>query len=135
MNFCIETVTVTIVQATFVMATFVHIRNVSFVTYQFVTKLKVGSFNPLQQMPTVIVTFIQATFVLATFVNIRNFSAATDPFFTKFIYLENILYDQTFIGPQNSWTQHVCGPKSFFRPKIYLIQNLLSPIFFGSKKV
>ena len=46
--------------------------------------LKVGSWEPLEQIPTDTVTFVQATFVLATFVHIRNISTVTDPILTKF---------------------------------------------------
>ena len=45
--------------------------------------LKVGSWEPLEEIPTAMVTFVQATFVLATFVHIRNISAVTDPILTK----------------------------------------------------
>ena len=45
--------------------------------------LKVGSWDPLEQIPTVMMTFVQATFVLATFVHISNISAVDDPILTK----------------------------------------------------
>ena len=51
---------------------------------QFGQTLKVGSWDPDEQIPTVKTIFVQATFVLATFVNIGNISAVTDPILTKF---------------------------------------------------
>ena len=43
----------------------------------------VGSWDPLEQIPTVILTFVQATVVLATIVHIRNTSAVTSSTLTK----------------------------------------------------
>ena len=45
--------------------------------------LMVGSWDPLEQIPTVTVTLVQATFVLATFVHIRNILAVTYLILTK----------------------------------------------------
>ena len=45
--------------------------------------LKVGYWDPLEQIPTVTLTFFQATFGLATFVLIRNISAVTAPILTE----------------------------------------------------
>ena len=45
--------------------------------------LKVGFWDPLEQIPTVMMTFVQATFVGATFVNISNISAVADSILTK----------------------------------------------------
>ena len=45
--------------------------------------LKVGSWEPLEEIPTAIVSFVQATFVLATFVHIRNILAVTQPIWMK----------------------------------------------------
>ena len=40
----------------------------------------VGSWDPLEQIPTVTMAFVKATFVLTEFVHIRNVSALTDRF-------------------------------------------------------
>ena len=45
--------------------------------------VKVGSWDPLEQIPTVMMTFVQATFVMATFVHISNISAVDDPILTE----------------------------------------------------
>ena len=45
--------------------------------------LKVGSWDPLEQIPTGTVTFVHATFVPETFVLFRNISPVTDPILTK----------------------------------------------------
>ena len=49
--------------------------------------LMVGSWGPLEWIPSVTVTFVQVTFVQvtfvqATFVQIRNITAVTDPILT-----------------------------------------------------
>ena len=51
---------------------------------QYLSCLKIGSWDHLEQILNVTVTFVQAIFVLATFVHIRNISADTDPILTKF---------------------------------------------------
>ena len=45
--------------------------------------LNVGTWEPLEQIPTVTVTFVHATFVLATYVHIRNISDVTCLILTK----------------------------------------------------
>ena len=45
--------------------------------------LKVGSWDPLEQIPTAMMTFVQATFVLVTFFYIKNMLAVTDLILTK----------------------------------------------------
>ena len=47
--------------------------------------LKVGSWDPLEQIPTVTVTLVQATFVLPTFVHIRNILA---------VVVTNLIFNQ-----------------------------------------
>ena len=48
--------------------------NVSDVADMILSKLKLGSWEHLEQIPTGTVTFVKATFVLAIFVHIRNIS-------------------------------------------------------------
>ena len=50
---------------------------------RFGPNLKVGSLDPLEQIPKVIMIFVQATFVLTTFVHIRIILAVTDSILTK----------------------------------------------------
>ena len=49
----------------------------------FYQTLRVGYWDPLEQISTVTMTFVRATFVPATFVPIRNISAVTYPILTK----------------------------------------------------
>ena len=53
------------------------------IQFNFNPTLMVGSWDPLEQIPTVILTFVQATVVLATIVHIRNISAVTGLILTK----------------------------------------------------
>ena len=41
--------------------------------------LNIGTWEPLEQIPTVTATFVHKTFVQVTFVHMRNISAVTDP--------------------------------------------------------
>ena len=51
--------------------------------HDFDQTLKVGSWGPLEQIPTAMVTFVQAIFVLVTFVHIKHISSVTDLILTK----------------------------------------------------
>ena len=68
------------VMVTFVQETFTHMKNISAVINPILMKLKVGSWEHFEQIPTVTVTFVLATFV---HVHIRNISTVTDTILIK----------------------------------------------------
>ena len=85
--------------------------------------LKVGSWDPLEQIPTVMVTFVQATFVPETFVLFRNISPVTDPILTK-LFGPNFCRPIFMLDPKCFWTQYFFGPKILeLDQKLFLTKN------------
>ena len=92
------------------------------------TKLNIGFWEHLEQIPIVTVTFFLATFVLATFVHIRSISAVTR-FGQNFIgsFMGQSLTDANCYGdicPGNICTSNISSISQ-------LLPNFLEPIFRG----